>query len=96
MRSNIEKAAEFGAMMGKKAGLGTLAGVALSRILENLNNPARGAVLGAALGGGGTALYDAIVGNKEDKLKRALMGAGLGGGVGFLAGKKYDYSNMGK
>lgn len=56
---------------------------------------AAGALLGAGIGGGGTALYDWIRGNKQNRLRRALIGAGIGGGLGGLgglvAGSDYDF-----
>lgn len=75
--NKLEKAASFGAMMGKRA-------VALNpTILSSL--------AGAAVGGGGTAIYDWLKGTKENKLRRAMIGAGVGGlagaGLGHLAGK---------
>lgn len=55
---------------------------------------AAGALLGAGIGGGGTALYDWIRGNKQNRLRRALIGAGIGGGLGgaggFIAGAVND------
>ena len=77
--ASLRKAAEFGAMMGK---------VAFN--IGDLPSPAIGALLGAGVGGGGTALYDLAVGNKN-KLRRALMGAGLGGAAGAASGAGYDY-----
>lgn len=75
--NRLEKAASFGAMMGKRA-------AALSpTVLSSL--------AGAAIGGGGTAVYDWLKGTKENKLRRAMIGAGVGGlagaGIGHLAGK---------
>jgi hypothetical protein len=84
--NRFEKAAEFGARMGKQAGLGSALGVGLSRS-GILNTPtAAGAGIGALVGGGGTALYDYLAGTEEGKLRRALTGAGVGGLVGALAG----------
>jgi len=75
--NRLEKAAAFGAMMGKRAG--ALTPMALSSLA------------GAAVGGGGTAIYDWLKGTKENKLRRAMIGAGVGGltgaGLGHLAGK---------
>ena len=76
-KNRLEKAAAFGAMMGKRA-------VSLSpTVLSSL--------AGAAVGGGGTAIYDWLKGTKENKLRRAMIGAGVGGltgaGLGHLAGK---------
>lgn len=83
---NLEKAAEFGARMGKQAGLGSAVGVGLSRS-GILNTPtAAGAGIGALVGGGGTALYDYLAGTEEGKLRRALTGAGVGGFAGALLG----------
>lgn len=73
--NRFEKAAEFGAMMGKRAGDEGLLGSASS-----------GAGLGALVGGGGTALYDYLAGTKDNKLMRALTGAGVGGGLGASLG----------
>jgi hypothetical protein len=74
---NIKQAEEFGRMMGKRA-------VALSPTMLS-------SLAGAAIGGGGTAIYDWLKGTKENKLRRAMIGAGLGGlagaGLGHLAGK---------
>jgi hypothetical protein len=84
--NRFEKAAAFGARMGKQAGLGSALGVGLSRS-GILNSPtAAGAGIGALVGGGGTALYDYLAGTEEGKLRRALTGAGVGGLVGALAG----------
>ena len=82
--NRFEKAAKFGEMMGKQAVLGTALGVAASKGLAPLAGGAAPALIGAGLGGGGTALYDLLVDNKnkKDRLKRALIGAGLGGLVG--------------
>ena len=71
--SRFEKAAEFGAMMGKAAA-------------NLVIDPAVGALLGAGVGGAGTALYDFIRGNNKNRLRRALIGAGVGGGLGGLVG----------
>ena len=84
--NRLEKAAAFGARMGKQAGLGSALGVALSRS-GILNSPtAAGAGIGALVGGGGTALYDYLAGTEEGKLRRALTGAGVGGFAGALLG----------
>lgn len=74
--NRLQKAAEFGAMMGKQAAF-TVATPTESRLI--------GGAAGAIAGGLGTAGYDWLRGTKENKLKRALMGAGLGGltGVGL-------------
>jgi len=73
----FESAARFGAIMGtlavKQAGI----------------EDYKGALIGAGLGGGGTALYDYLVGNEDNKLMRALGGAG----VGALGGAAYDYAS---
>ena len=71
--NRFEKAAEFGAMMGKAAA-------------NLVIDPAVGALLGAGVGGAGTALYDFIRGNNKNRLRRALIGAGVGGGLGGLVG----------
>ena len=64
-------------MMGKRA-------VALNPMVLS-------SLAGAAIGGGGTAIYDWLKGTKENKLRRAMIGAGVGGlagaGLGHLAGK---------
>ena len=73
--NRFEKAAAFGAMMGKRAGDAGLLGSASS-----------GAGLGALVGGGGTALYDYLAGTEDNKLMRALTGAGVGGGLGASLG----------
>jgi hypothetical protein len=72
--NRLQKAAEFGAMMGKKAAAPT---PTESRLI--------GGAAGAIAGGLGTAGYDWLSGTKKNKLRRALMGAGLGGltGVGL-------------
>lgn len=53
-----------------------------------LDKVLRSGALGAALGGGGTAIYDYLAGTPDGRLRRALMGAGVGGlggaGVGLL------------
>ena len=95
--NRFEKAAEFGAMMGKRAGMassaGRLAGMGISRS-GILNNPTgAGAGIGALVGGGGTALYDYLAGTEEGKLKRALIGAGVGGLTGGLAGYRIGREN---
>lgn len=56
----------------------------------DFNNPLHQGLLGAAIGGGGTALYDLAAGTKDNKLQRALLGAGIGGagGVGLGAIKR--------
>jgi hypothetical protein len=74
--NRLEKAAAFGAMMGKQAAF-TVANPTERRLI--------GGAAGALVGGLGTAGYDWLRGTKENKLKRALMGAGLGGltGVGL-------------
>lgn len=68
------KASEFGYRMGiaavKTAALGDY----------------KGALIGAGLGAGGTALHDYLTGVEENKLMRALLGAGAGG----TAGAAYD------
>lgn len=73
----FENAAKFGAIMGtlavKKAGIGDYAGT----------------LVGAGLGGGGTALYDYLMGNEDNRLIRALGGAG----AGALGGAAYDYAS---
>lgn len=85
--NRFEKAAEFGSRMGKLAGLGTLAGIGLSRSgILNASDAAVGAGAGALIGGGGTALYDYLAGTEEGKLRRALTGAGVGGLAGALVG----------
>ena len=75
--NKLKKAAAFGAMMGKRA-------VALNPMVLS-------SLAGAAVGGGGTAIYDWLKGTKENKLRRAMIGAGVGGlagaGLGHLAGK---------
>jgi hypothetical protein len=75
--NRLEKAAAFGSMMGKRA-------VALNPMVLS-------SLAGAAIGGGGTAIYDWLKGTKENKLRRAMIGAGVGGltgaGLGHLAGK---------
>ena len=79
--------ASSGAEMGKLAGLGTLAGIGLSRSgIFNAPDAAVGAGAGALIGGGGTALYDYLAGTAEGKLTRALTGAGVGGLAGALVG----------
>lgn len=67
----LRKAASFGERMGKRA-----AGIPSAAVAP---------LIGAAVGGLGTAAYDYVRGAKVNKLKRALIGAGLGGaaGVGF-------------
>ena len=72
--NRLEKAAAFGAMMGKRAAITT---PTESRLI--------GGAAGAIAGGLGTAGYDWLSGTKKNKLRRALMGAGLGGltGVGL-------------
>ena len=95
--NRFEKAAEFGAVMGKRAGMasvaGRLAGIGISRS-GILNNPTgAGAGIGALVGGGGTALYDYLAGTEEGKLKRALIGAGVGGLTGGLAGHRIGMEN---
>ena len=76
-KNRLEKAAAFGAMMGKRA-------VALNPMVLS-------SLAGAAIGGGGTAIYDWLKGTKENKLRRAMIGAGVGGlagaGLGHFAGK---------
>lgn len=85
--NRFEKAAEFGSRMGKLAGLGTAAGIGLSRSgILNAPDAAVGAGAGALIGGGGTALYDYLAGTAEGKLTRALTGAGVGGLAGALVG----------
>ena len=73
----LKRAEEFGRMMGKRA-------VALSPTMLS-------SLAGAAIGGGGTAIYDWLKGTKENKLRRAMIGAGLGGlagaGLGHLVSK---------
>jgi len=67
------------AMMGKSAsGLESYAGLIAP-------------VGGAILGGGGTALYDYLKGNKENRLRRALTGAAAGtvGGLGLGMAKDF-------
>lgn len=63
----------------------------------DINNPLHQGALGAAIGGGGTALYDLLAGTEDNKLQRALLGAGLGGagGVGLGAVKRMadDYAS---
>mgnify|MGYP006919630190 FL=1 len=80
----IAKAAAFGAMMGKRA-------VALNPMVLS-------SLAGAAIGGGGTAIYDWLKGTKENKLRRAMIGAGVGGlagaGLGHLAGKLSPVSKL--
>lgn len=75
--TRLQKAAAFGHMMGKRA-------VALNPMVLS-------SLAGAAVGGGGTAIYDWLKGTKENKLRRAMIGAGVGGlagaGLGHLAGK---------
>jgi hypothetical protein len=75
--NRLQKAAAFGAMMGKRA-------VALNPMVLS-------SLAGAAIGGGGTAIYDWLKGTKENKLRRAMIGAGVGGltgaGLGHLASK---------
>ena len=79
--------ASSGAEMGKLAGLGTAAGIGLSRSgILNAPEAAVGAGAGALIGGGGTALYDYLAGTEEGKLRRALTGAGVGGLAGALVG----------
>jgi hypothetical protein len=77
--NRLQKAAEFGAMMGKQAAF-TVANPTERRLI--------GGAAGALVGGLGTAGYDWLMGTKEHKLRRALMGAGLGGltgvGIGHL------------
>ena len=80
--NRFEKAAAFGAMMGKRAGDEGLLGSASS-----------GAGLGALVGGGGTALYDYLAGTEDNKLMRALTGAGVGGGLGASLGFMNGRSN---
>ena len=81
------KSASFGAMMGKMAsGLESYAGLVAP-------------VGGAILGGGGTALYDYLKGNKENRLSRILKGtaAGTVGGVGLgMAKDFFDFYRDGK
>lgn len=64
----------------------------------DLNNPLHQGLLGAAIGGGGTALYDLMAGTKKNRLLRMLTGAGLGGagGVGLGAIKRLadDYASV--
>ena len=76
-KNRLQKAAAFGAMMGKRA-------IALNPMVLS-------SLAGAAIGGGGTAIYDWLKGTKENKLRRAMIGAGVGGltgaGLGHFAGK---------
>lgn len=74
------KAASFGEMMGKKA-----AGIPSAAVAP---------LIGAAVGGLGTAAYDYVRGAKVNKLKRALIGAGLGGAAG--AGFNYLSNSKGE
>lgn len=71
--NRLEKAAAFGAMMGKRA-------VALNPMVLS-------SLAGAAIGGGGTAIYDWLKGTKENKLRRAMIGAGVGGLAGAGLGE---------
>ena len=64
----LRKAASFGERMGKRA-----AGIPSAAVAP---------LIGAAVGGLGTAAYDYVRGAKVNKLKRALIGAGLGGAAG--------------
>lgn len=54
----------------------------------------RSGALGAALGGGGTALYDYLAGTPKGRLRRALMGAGLGGVGGAGVGLMQSYADQ--
>jgi hypothetical protein len=80
--SRFEKAAEFGAMMGKVAAVPS---PGESRLI--------GGAYGALLGGLGTAGYDLLRGNKKNRLRRALMGAGLGGVAGVGLGQVASLMN---
>jgi len=77
--NRLEKAAAFGAMMGKRA-------VALTPM-------ALSSLAGAAIGGGGTAIYDWLKGTKENKLRRAMIGAGVGGLTGAGLGQAASFMN---
>lgn len=89
----FSKAAEFGAIMGFLA----VKSASHQKQSFDINNPLHQGLLGAAVGGGGTALYDLLAGNNEDRLTRALLGAGIGGagGVGLGALKQFadDYAS---
>ena len=75
--NRFEKAAEFGAVMGKAAVSPT--------VLSSL--------AGAAVGGGGTAIYDWLKGTKKNRLRRALMGTALGGVTGAGLGQVASFMN---
>lgn len=80
--NRFEKAAEFGAMMGKVAAVPS---PGESRLI--------GGAYGALLGGLGTAGYDWLRGTKKNRLRRALMGAGLGGVAGVGLGQVASFMN---
>ena len=86
-KPGLKKAASFRDIMGKMAsGLESYAGLVAP-------------VGGAILGGGGTALYDYLKGNKENRLSRILKGtaAGTVGGVGLgMAKDFFDFYRDGK
>ena len=86
----IKEASEFGKAIAQKVmdlgggimdlggGISDIAKVVANEIPTSVGVP----LAGAALGGGGTALYDLVRGNKKNRLIRALAGAGLGGLAG--------------
>ena len=71
--SGIKQASEFGARMGY---------LAVKQAEDGMLDKVKGTLIGAGLGGGGTALYDYIAGNEGNRLTRALLGAGVGGSAG--------------
>jgi hypothetical protein len=71
--SGIKQASEFGAYMGY---------LAVKQAEGGILDKAKGTLIGAGLGAGGTALYDYITGAENNRLTRALLGAGAGGSAG--------------
>ena len=95
----IKEASEFGKAIAQKVmdlgggimdlggGISDIAKVVANEIPTSVGVP----LAGAALGGGGTALYDLVRGNKKNRLIRALAGAGLGGLAGQGINEYADY-----
>lgn len=88
----IKEASEFGRAMAQKVmelggGIGNAAKYVSNKIPVEVGIP----LAGAALGGGGMALYDWARGTKKNRLTRALAGAGLGGLAGLGVNEYRDY-----
>lgn len=77
--SRFEKAAAFGAMMGKAA---------LRYYSDSLDDRHLiGGLYGALIGGLGTIGYDLRKGTKKDRVLRAIAGSGLGMATGAGVGE---------